>query len=111
MTERILQRGKESGRIDDNEIAIRKRLQTYRESTMPIIEKFESQGQLRKVMADRSVGERTKLEPLPGVGHPSVLMALVARQPEKQKDGVKIISFTGLAVRFPNKRKICSERV
>jgi UMP-CMP kinase len=35
MTERLLERGKSSGRSDDNEESIRKRLVTYREQTLP----------------------------------------------------------------------------
>lgn len=41
MTQRLLKRSETSGRSDDNEEAIKKRLVTYLESTMPIIRKFE----------------------------------------------------------------------
>lgn len=57
MTARIMQRSLSSGRIDDNEEAIRKRLVTYRESTMPIIEEFAFRGELREVNSDQSVGK------------------------------------------------------
>ncbi|CAM9857873.1 unnamed protein product, partial [Hapterophycus canaliculatus] len=55
MTVRIMERGRSSGRIDDNEEAIRKRLVTYRESTMPIIREFEARGKLREVNSDQSI--------------------------------------------------------
>lgn len=38
--ERCLLRGKTSGRSDDNEESLKLRIQTYRESTMPIIEHY-----------------------------------------------------------------------
>jgi len=56
MTARIMERGLSSGRIDDNEEAIRKRLVTYRESTMPIIKEFEARGKLRQVNSDQTIG-------------------------------------------------------
>ncbi|CAM9584530.1 unnamed protein product [Scytosiphon promiscuus] len=55
MTARIMERGRSSGRIDDNEEAIRKRLVTYRESTMPIIREFETRGKLREVNSDQTI--------------------------------------------------------
>lgn len=58
MTARIMERGLSSGRIDDNEDAIRKRLITYRESTMPIIKDFQARGKLREVNSDQTVGEK-----------------------------------------------------
>ena len=49
MTQRIMKRGETSGRVDDNEEAIKKRLQTYIDSTMPIIEQFREQGKVVEV--------------------------------------------------------------
>lgn len=46
MEDRLLERGKTSGRTDDNADAIRKRFRTYIESTMPVINYY---GQLNKV--------------------------------------------------------------
>lgn len=57
MTARIMERGRSSGRIDDNEEAIRKRLVTYHESTMPIIKQFEAMGKLREINSDQTIGE------------------------------------------------------
>lgn len=55
MVQRVLQRGLSSGRSDDNEVSIRKRLQTYAESTMPIIDYFTKEGKTLKVDANQPV--------------------------------------------------------
>ncbi|XP_065829208.1 adenylate kinase isoenzyme 5-like isoform X2 [Oscarella lobularis] len=57
MTKRLLERGKTSGRADDNEETIRKRFKTFRESTMPVLNLYEEKGQLKKIDADRSIDE------------------------------------------------------
>lgn len=44
MEERLLERGKTSGRSDDNAAAIRKRFNTYRSESFPIIEKYKAAG-------------------------------------------------------------------
>eukprot|EP00344_Euplotes_crassus_P012560 CAMPEP_0196996138 /NCGR_PEP_ID=MMETSP1380-20130617/2102_1 /TAXON_ID=5936 /ORGANISM="Euplotes crassus, Strain CT5" /LENGTH=186 /DNA_ID=CAMNT_0042412021 /DNA_START=12 /DNA_END=568 /DNA_ORIENTATION=+ len=49
MTERILKRAETSGRVDDNEEAVKKRLSTYLESTIPIIKHFEELGKTVEV--------------------------------------------------------------
>jgi UMP-CMP kinase len=55
MMARLLERGKTSGRNDDNEDSIRKRFKTYIASTQPIIQKFRSQGKLREVNSNRDM--------------------------------------------------------
>mmetsp|Transcript_12429 Transcript_12429/g.23359 ORF Transcript_12429/g.23359 Transcript_12429/m.23359 type:complete len:256 (-) Transcript_12429:113-880(-) len=55
MTGRLLERGKSSGRNDDNLDVIRKRFVTFRGESMPIVERYEKMGKVRKVMADRAV--------------------------------------------------------
>ena len=42
--ERLLERGKISGRSDDNETVIRNRLKEYREKTIPVLTYFEEKG-------------------------------------------------------------------
>jgi UMP-CMP kinase len=54
MLGRLLERGKTSGRNDDNEESIKKRFKTYEESTRPIIEYFESVGKIRSVDSNRA---------------------------------------------------------
>jgi len=49
MEARLLDRGKSSGREDDNITSIKKRFKTYVESTMPVIEYFGKIGRLHKV--------------------------------------------------------------
>merc|ERR1712048_764834 len=44
MEERLLERGKTSGRSDDNIEAIRKRFRTYLEESFPIIEQYKKKG-------------------------------------------------------------------
>lgn len=49
MKARILERGKTSGRVDDNEAAIEKRLQTFYQQTKPVVEYYRPIGRLRNV--------------------------------------------------------------
>lgn len=56
-TERCLERGKSSGRTDDNKESLQKRIQTYLESTRPIIDLYQTQGKVRTVDASRCVEE------------------------------------------------------
>jgi hypothetical protein len=55
MTKRLLQRGKTSGRVDDNEHTIKKRLTTHMQETMPVVKHFERMGKLVRIDADRPV--------------------------------------------------------
>lgn len=48
LVKRLLERGKTSGRDDDNIESIKKRLVTYRETTMPVIDFYNSKGSLYK---------------------------------------------------------------
>ena len=57
MLSRLLERGKTSGRSDDNEDSIRKRFLTYEQSTRPIIEYFKSEGKIREVDSNRDIEE------------------------------------------------------
>ncbi|GAA6091305.1 UMP-CMP kinase isoform X1 [Tachysurus ichikawai] len=54
---RCLERGKSSGRTDDNKESLEKRIQTYLQSTRPIIDLYEKQGKVRRIKASRSVDE------------------------------------------------------
>lgn len=51
MEERLLERGKTSGRTDDNAEAIRKRFHTYLESTLPVISYYAALDKVYKVDA------------------------------------------------------------
>lgn len=53
MEARLLERGKTSGRTDDNIESIKKRFRTYQEETMPIIKHFDAQGKCFQIDANR----------------------------------------------------------
>ncbi len=57
MKERILNRGKTSGRSDDNEDAIKQRLQVFHQITQPVVDFYEKQHKLRRVNAERAPDE------------------------------------------------------
>uniref|UniRef100_A0A8C4N1M0 Cytidylate kinase n=1 Tax=Eptatretus burgeri TaxID=7764 RepID=A0A8C4N1M0_EPTBU len=56
---RCLDRSQSSGRVDDNEESLNKRIQTYLESSKPIIDQYEKEGKVRRVDASGSVDEVT----------------------------------------------------
>ena len=49
MTKRLLQRSEFSGRADDNEETIKKRLVIFREQTLPVIQHYSKQDKVVKV--------------------------------------------------------------
>lgn len=51
MQERLLNRGKTSGRADDNMESIKKRFRTFVETSMPVVNEFEGQGKVVKILA------------------------------------------------------------
>lgn len=51
MQQRLLNRGKTSGRADDNAESIRKRFRVFEETSMPVVEYFEKLGKVEKVDA------------------------------------------------------------
>ena len=51
MVRRLVERGATSGRVDDNEETIRKRLATFRQATLPVIEHYEAKAKVQKVKA------------------------------------------------------------
>ena len=46
MQTRLLKRGRESGRVDDNPTAIANRLKFYKYNTLPVMKYFDDQGKL-----------------------------------------------------------------
>ena len=54
MEERLLDRGKTSGRSDDNLESIKKRFKVFEETSMPVVDMYEKQGRVVKVMATQS---------------------------------------------------------
>ncbi|KAK4193341.1 P-loop containing nucleoside triphosphate hydrolase protein [Podospora australis] len=57
MEGRLLERGKTSGRADDNAESIRKRFRTFIETSMPVVDQYEKEGKVVKVNATRSPEE------------------------------------------------------
>jgi adenylate kinase len=60
LVERLVQRGQDSGRSDDNAVTISRRLQVYREQTAPLIGYYEERGRLVNVNGDQSIDEVTQ---------------------------------------------------
>mmetsp|Transcript_12552 Transcript_12552/g.38353 ORF Transcript_12552/g.38353 Transcript_12552/m.38353 type:complete len:379 (-) Transcript_12552:1396-2532(-) len=57
MEERLLKRGETSGRVDDNADSIRKRFNTFVQTSMPVIEYYEAKDKVRKINATRAPDE------------------------------------------------------
>lgn len=57
MEARLLNRGKTSGRADDNEESIRKRFKVFVETSMPVVKYFEGQNKVVGVSATGTVDE------------------------------------------------------
>jgi UMP-CMP kinase len=57
MQKRLLERGKTSGRTDDNEESIKKRFKVFVETSMPVVEYFNKQGRVVKVQATKGPDE------------------------------------------------------
>lgn len=53
MQRRLLERGKTSGRSDDNAESIKKRFKTFVETSMPVVNYFDSQNRVVKVVATK----------------------------------------------------------
>ncbi|TVY19124.1 Uridylate kinase [Lachnellula arida] len=54
MQRRLLDRGKTSGRSDDNADSIKKRFKTFVETSMPVVDYFDGQGRVVKVVATKT---------------------------------------------------------
>ncbi|EGX94064.1 uridylate kinase [Cordyceps militaris CM01] len=57
MEARLMERGKTSGRADDNAESIRKRFRVFVETSMPVVDYYEKQGKVVKVEAVTSADE------------------------------------------------------
>ncbi|TAQ88392.1 hypothetical protein B7494_g3253 [Chlorociboria aeruginascens] len=67
MQRRLLERGKTSGRADDNAESIKKRFKVFVETSMPVVDYFDKEGRVVKVVATKTPEEvyketRQKLE-------------------------------------------------
>lgn len=57
MKARLMHRAQTSGRVDDNEVTIVKRLKTFHDHTRPVIDHYEKQGKVCKIVAEGSIDE------------------------------------------------------
>ncbi|KAH8603036.1 putative uridylate kinase [Bisporella sp. PMI_857] len=57
MQKRLLERGKTSGRTDDNEESIKKRFKVFVDTSMPVVDYFEKQGRVVRIQAVKSPEE------------------------------------------------------
>lgn len=57
MLQRLLERGKTSGREDDNVESIKKRFRTFEETSMPVVDMYREQGKLVEVDAEKTIPE------------------------------------------------------
>ena len=57
MERRLLERGKTSGRTDDNAESIKKRFKVFEETSMPVVEYFEKQGRVVRIVATKTPEE------------------------------------------------------
>ena len=55
LKKRLIKRGETSGRSDDNEESIVKRLKVFNEQTRPVIEYSEKEGKLKRIDANRTI--------------------------------------------------------
>lgn len=55
LLERLLERGKTSGRDDDNVESIRKRFQTFISTSMPVVDYYRAQGKVVDIDSSKSV--------------------------------------------------------
>lgn len=55
VVDRLVKRGVEEGRSDDNEATIRRRLQVYREQTAPLIAYYDGQHKLKTIDGNQSM--------------------------------------------------------
>ncbi len=57
MTHRLLDRGKASGRVDDNPETIKNRLDTFHQITRPVIDHYSAQNKLKTVNSEQDPEE------------------------------------------------------
>ncbi|UZJ51275.1 hypothetical protein CBS101457_000595 [Exobasidium rhododendri] len=60
MLERLTERGKTSGRADDNAESIKKRFRTFEETSMPVVDYYRKQGRVVEVNSEQEVSKVTE---------------------------------------------------
>ena len=59
LTKRLLKRGESSGRADDNLASIEKRLLTFANMSLPVIEHYKASGRTKLINSEASVEDVT----------------------------------------------------
>jgi len=76
--ERLIERGKISGRMDDNEEVIRNRLKEYNDKTLPVLKFFKERGSYRSINGLQSIEKvRADIEELVNVEQSKKLLNIV----------------------------------
>ena len=57
LKQRLLSRGESSGRSDDNEATISKRLRTYHDESVPAIQHYAKFNKLNRINADQNIDD------------------------------------------------------
>ena len=57
MISRLTKRGETSGRADDNVETIKKRLVTFKEQSLPVVDYFQKSGRLYRISSERAPSE------------------------------------------------------
>jgi adenylate kinase len=55
VVDRLVKRGEQEGRSDDNEATIRRRLEVYREQTAPLIAYYDQQGKVKTIDGNQAL--------------------------------------------------------
>ncbi|XP_070582165.1 uncharacterized protein [Ptychodera flava] len=88
MTQRLLKRAETSGRVDDNEETIKKRLATFHTHTEPVLSYYEEKEKCRKIPAEGDIdaifAEVEKI--LDAAGYESVAAAEAGQEEEKAEE-------------------------
>ena len=61
MVQRLLKRAETSGRVDDNEETIKKRLKTFHDLTEPVVGHYEEKGKVCRVSIEHTLGTISKV--------------------------------------------------
>jgi hypothetical protein len=92
LVRRLLERGRQSGRTDDNELTIRNRLRVYDESTRPLLDFYRGRGILVEIDGTGAVEEvtgriRAALDHILGLPTQGTISRLVQANPKGPGQG------------------------
>eukprot|EP00429_Kryptoperidinium_foliaceum_P067148 CAMPEP_0176053898 /NCGR_PEP_ID=MMETSP0120_2-20121206/26813_1 /TAXON_ID=160619 /ORGANISM="Kryptoperidinium foliaceum, Strain CCMP 1326" /LENGTH=1339 /DNA_ID=CAMNT_0017387359 /DNA_START=54 /DNA_END=4073 /DNA_ORIENTATION=- len=93
MEARLLERGKTSGRVDDNLESIRKRFLLFHAESLPVVRRFASEGKLRRINAEQNVDEVWR--DVQALFAPSVVFVLGGPGAGKGTQCQRIVEFCG----------------